>query len=188
MLDSPSPRAAGRGGEWTNQLPNGSDDTGGRAETYVVHDHQPLPAKTDYTARQDVQLVDSCWSSTCSTPAEHPELSRNLTRGRRNQPWETAVARQVVLTPTGPRPALTRADQVVTWAAAVQASDADASVPKEITWVSPTGPAPSELPNQLSRSTRRRKKRRAAERRRCHVLFCLYSLLSGVFYVKYHLE
>jgi hypothetical protein len=88
------------------------------------------------------------------------------TRGRRNQPWETAVARQVVLTPTGPRPAFTRADQVVTWAAAVQASDADASVPKEITWVSPTGPAPSELPNQLSRSTRRQKKRRAAERRR----------------------
>ena len=165
MLDSPSPQAAGRGGEWTNQLPNGSDDTGGRAETYVVHGHQPLPAKTGHKARQDAQPVQSCWSSTFSPSAEYPELSNNLKRVRRNQPWETAVARQVVLTQTGPRPVLIKADKVVTWAAAVQASDVDASIPKEITWVSTTGPAPSELPNQLSRSIRRRKKR-AAERRR----------------------
>jgi hypothetical protein len=166
MLDTPSPRAAGRGGEWTNQLPNGSDDTGGRAETYVVHGHQPLPAQTGRKAGQDAQPVQSFWSSTCSPSAEYPELSSNLKRDRRNQPWEIAVARQVVLTPTGPRPVLARADQVVMWAAAVQASDADASIPKEITWVSTTGPAPSELPNQLSTSTRRRKKRREAKRRR----------------------
>jgi hypothetical protein len=74
------------------------------------------------------------------------EPSRSQKRCRLSQPWETAVARQVVLTPTGPRPALTRADLIVTLAAAVEASDADASVPREITWISNTGPAPSESP------------------------------------------
>jgi hypothetical protein len=162
--DSPSPRAAGRGGESINQLPTRSNGTGGRAETYVVHGHQSLPATTSHQTRQDVRPAQSCSSSTCSDSAEHPEPGRSQKRCRLSQPWETAVARQVVLTPTGPRPALTKADLIVTLAASVRASDADASVPRKVTFS--TGPAPSELPNQLPRSTRRRKKKRAAEQRR----------------------
>jgi hypothetical protein len=134
----------------------------------VVHGHQPLPATTSHQTRQDARPAQSCSSSTCSESAEHQEPSRSQKRCRLSQPWETAVARQVVLTPTGPRPALTRADLTVTLAAAVEASDADASVPREITWTSTTGPAPSEPPNQLSRSTRRRKRKRTRKQRRCY--------------------
>jgi transposase InsO family protein len=162
--DSPSPRAAGRGGESIIQLPTRSNGTGGRAETYVVHGHQSLPATTGHQTRQDVRPAQSCSSSTCSDSPEHPEPGRSQKRCRLSQPWETAVARQVVLTPTGPRPALTKADLIVTLAASVRASDADASVPRKVT--SSTGPAPSELPNQLPRRSRRRKKKRAAEQRR----------------------
>jgi hypothetical protein len=162
--NSPSPRAAGRGGELINQLPTRNNGTGGRAETYVVPGHQSLPATTGHQTRQDVRPAQSCSPLTCSDSAEHPEPGRSQKRCRFSQPWETAVARQVVFTPTGPRPALTETDLIVTLAASIRASDADASVPRKVTFS--TGPVPSELPNQLPRSTKRRKKKRAAEQRR----------------------
>jgi hypothetical protein len=132
----------------------------------VVHGHQPLPVTTGHQTRQDVRPAQSCSSLTCSDSAEHPEPGRSQNCYRLSQPWETAVARQVVLTPTGPRPTLTGVELIGTLAAAVQASNADASVPKEITRIFSTGPAPSELPNQLPRRSRRRQKKRAAEQRR----------------------
>jgi hypothetical protein len=75
---------------------------------YVVHGHQPLPAKTGHKSQTGCTTLVFDMLSIGGAPRV---LSRNLKRGRHNQPWETAVARQVVLTPTGSRPVLIRADQ-----------------------------------------------------------------------------